>query len=156
MTLAELMIAISIVAILVLVAYPSFNRTKMESRRESAHASLLNAESMIESYLAQNNLALFGSTDLATAQFANYDSSSSTPVLSQSSLYKITITPDSSGYTITAIALDNSAVPCGSSSDPTTGQCTDNLCWNIYLDHGAHKSSDNTGAIADASSTKCW
>jgi Tfp pilus assembly protein PilE len=163
-TFLELLVADAVVAILSLISYTTFDRIKTESRRSDAHASILSADSNINNYMAQNNQATFGSSDLATTQFANYAPSASTPVFSNSGYYMITIvlgpTTNCDGiYCVNAAALDSSSIPCNSGGSATSLQCTDTQCSVIYLDQGdtdGRKSIDSSGVVADATTTKCW
>lgn len=158
LTLMEVIIVVAIVATMVAVGYPSFNRVKLETRREDAKGSLVSLEGVIERYLIENNKALFGSTDLASSTFANYDASSSTPVYSKRNYYRLTIATDSTGYILTATAVANSAslTSCNSSGNANVGQCADLKCRKILIDHGAKTSIDSSGAAANATTTVCW
>ncbi len=156
-TLMELLVVVAIIAVLALVGYSTFNRSKIEGRRLDASASLIATEAAIERYLTENNKKTFDSADLAIAQFANYAAGSVTPVLSKESYYRTTITTDSTGYIITATAtVDNTLTSCDSSSNANLNQCKDLLCRKIIIDHGAKVSTNSAGVAANAATTLCW
>ncbi len=157
MTLIELIVVIAIIATLTVLVYPSFTRAKLESRRSEAHSGLLALEGIIERYLAENNKANFDTNDLALTQFADYDTASSSAILTKSGYYRLTITPDSTGYTITATAtIDNTLTSCDTSGNENSLQCQDTECREIIIDHGEHHSKNSLGVEVDAASTKCW
>ena len=156
-TLSELIIVIAIVGILVSVGYPSYIRSKMESRRAEATGTLIATQGLVERYLVENNQPTFGSTDLALARFANYSTSSGSPKLTTNGYYVITIVTDSTGYTINATATATGALnDCSSSGNANTKQCRDTLCRVISINHGVRESTDSSGVVADDQSTKCW
>lgn len=156
-TLIELLIVIVIISLLSLIGYSTFNRSKMESRRVDAKSSLIATEAIIERYLTENNNMTFTSADLSVAQFENYSDSSISPILSKENYYRITITPDSTGYSITATAtIDNTLTSCNDPDNADLKQCSDTLCRKIIIDHGDKISSNSSGVIANAATTLCW
>lgn len=153
-TLMELIIAVAVLAILVTAAYPNYKRLKQESRRSDAQTSVIATEAMVERYLTENNKVNLDSNDMALTQFANYDPSSSTPVISNGGGYIITIIPDSSSYTINATATAAGVKnDCNSSN---LGQCADTACRIISIVAGEKQSTNSTGSVADATTTTCW
>ncbi len=60
-TLIELMIAVTIVAILVAIAVPSYNSYVVKSRRADAKTSLMTISQLQETYFADNNTYATGS-----------------------------------------------------------------------------------------------
>lgn len=156
-TLMELLVVVAIVAILSSIGYSTYSRTKMESRRADAKSSLISTEAAIERYLTENNKKTFDSTDLALSQFEYFDASSSTPILSKEGYYRITITPDSTGYIITATAtVDNTLTSCSDSANAKLKQCQDLLCRKIIIDHGDRVSRNSAGDLANEATTLCW
>lgn len=153
-TLIELVVTIAIIAVIAAVGYPNYNTMKMESKRADARSALLTDESNIERHLVENNKANIDSSDMALSQFANYAVGSGTPKFSRDGLYRITIVPDSTGYTLSATAVDgNSLTSCNSS---TAKQCADTVCREIYIYHGEQRSKNSAGVVANASTTTCW
>jgi len=152
-TLMELIIVVAIVAVLVSVGYPSYTRTKIESRRADAQISVVSVEAAIERYLLENNQATFESGDLSLSQWADYSTSSGTPVYSNEGYYRITIVPDSSGYTVTATATAAGGLTdCETSGNEDYQQCRDTECRTISIDHGAKVSADDSSSTT----TTCW
>lgn len=156
-TLMEILMVIAIIGILIATAYPSYERSKLESRRTDATGALIATQGIVQRYLAENNKALFDSTDLSLSQFANYSTSSGTPKLSKNSDYVITIVTDSTGYTINATATAAGILnDCTVSGNEDTKQCRDTLCRVISINHGANESKDSSGAVSNAQATQCW
>jgi len=156
-TLMEILMVIAIIGILIATAYPSYERSKLESRRTDATGALIATQGIVQRYLAENNKVLFDSTDLSLSQFANYSTSSGTPKLSKNGAYVITIAPDSTGYIVSATATATGALnDCTISANTTTKQCSDTLCRIISIDHGANESTDSSGVVSNAQATQCW
>lgn len=153
-TLMELIIVVAIIAILATAAYPNYKRLKQESRRADAHTSIIATEGIVERYLTENNKVNLDSSDMALPQFKNYDVSSSTPIISNGGGYIITIVPDSASYTINATAT--AAGVSGDCSGSNLGQCADSACRIISLAGGEKQSTNNTGSVANATTTTCW
>lgn len=157
LTIIELMIVIAIIAVIAVIAYPNYMRLKMESRRADAHSAISTTEAKIERYLAENNKANFDTDDLALTQFADYSEASSTGVLSKDEYYRITIIPDSTGYTVNATAtIDNTLTSCNDSANAENKQCRDTLCRQIYIYHTEKRSKDSAEVESDATTTRCW
>jgi type IV pilus assembly protein PilE len=153
-TLTELLIVVAVLAILATAAYPNYKRIKQESRRADAHTSVIATEGIVERYLTENNKVNLDSTDMALDQFADYDPSSSTPVISNGGNYIITIVPNSTSYSINATAsIPETNNTCGSSN---LGQCADTACRIISMTDGEKQSTNSTGSVADATTTTCW
>lgn len=156
-TLIELIVAIAIIAILAVLGNSTYTRAKIESKRSDAQTSVTSTEAVVERYLVENNKDNFDSADLTMTQFENYDSTSTTPVLSKGGYYRITITPDSTGYTVSGTAtIDNTLTSCSTSGNENKGQCADTNCRVILIKYGARGSIDSTGTVANATTTKCW
>lgn len=158
-TLMELIVVIAIVAILASVAYPNYIRVKMETRRSEAQTAVLTAQGIVERYLSENNKPNIDSGDMALAQFADYDASSISPVITSGGYYVISIVPDSLSYTINATAIASgttSACTAAPSFPEAYDQCGDLSCWIISIADGQKQSTNNLGVVADATATICW
>jgi len=156
-TLAELIIVIAIISILVVIAYPSYERSKAEARRSDASGAVIATQGIIERYLVENNKPIFGSSDLSLSRFANYSTSSGTPVFSKNGYYIITIVTDSTGYTINATTTATGALnDCTISGNETLKQCRDTLCRVISMNHGARQSTNSSGVVSNEQTTQCW
>jgi len=153
-TLMELVVVVAIIAVLAIAAYPNYKRLKQESRRSDAQVSVIATQAIVERYLTENNKVNLDNTDMALTQFANYKSSSSTPVISNGGGYIITITPNSTSYTIDATAT--AAGVRGDCSSSNLGQCADTACRVISIAAGAKQSTNSTGSVANATTTTCW
>lgn len=156
-TLMELLIVVAIIGVLAAMGYSGYSKLKMESRRTDAQSALIATEAMVERYLAENNKDNLDSSDLALAQFADYGVASSTPVFSKEGYYRITIDPDTTGYTIAATAtIGNSLTSCADSANAARGQCPDLNCRVLVIFNNEHSSINSSGATADADTTTCW
>ncbi|MEX6662533.1 type IV pilin protein [Pseudomonas sp. W2-17] len=95
-TLIELMITVAIVAILAAIAYPAYTKYVQRGYRSEGIAMLNDAVARMERYYAQNNnysasLAALGIT--------------STPPLSQTGKYQLSLAATPTTYTFTAAPL---------------------------------------------------
>ena len=96
-TLIELMIVVAIIGILASIAYPSYQRYMLESRRSDAHIALLSMADAQERFFLQNN---FYTTDVT--QVGN--------AASLEGFYTLAVTAaDANSYTLTAIPVAGSA-----------------------------------------------
>lgn len=154
-TLLELMVVIVIISIMAVFAYPSFVTLQYETRRSDAQSGVIATESLVERYLAENNLANLSSANV-TSDFPNYSPSSGTAVLTDNSYYRLTIVPDSSGYTINATATVSGGLSDCTGSNAEYKQCADTLCRVISISDGAKQSTNSSGVTADESTTECW
>lgn len=156
-TMLELAVVLAIISIIAFIAYPSFVENRIEAARSDAQIAVVNLESVIERYLTENNKANFDSSDLALDRFASFDATSVTPALSVQELYRLTIVPDSTGYSIIATAtVDGALDDCDNPDNVDVKQCNDLVCREIYIYHGEHRSRDSDGVEADEDQTICW
>lgn len=111
-TLIELMIVVVIVGILASIAYPSYQRYVLASRRAEAQSDMLKIQLGLEKWRANNNTY---SSNLADAGFAD-----------NNAYYDYAITNTSgSAYTISAAAQGSQAADTG--------------CTSLTLDQGGVK-----------------
>ena len=106
-TLLELMIAVAIVAIVMTIAYPSYQRYLIESRRADAQNALLGFGTAMERYRSDNSS--YAGAQSGTG-FPNPPEStvypSQTPIDSSDKFYNLTIeAADSNGYTVRATPI---------------------------------------------------
>lgn len=157
-TFMELIVVMVVIALLAVIAYPNFVRMKLSTRRADAQASVNATYSIVERYLAENNKANITSSDLDLDQFSSYKASSTSPIISNAGYYKVTIVPETDGYSVNAIAIaDGTTSACSTVSNAETlDQCADSTCWTISIVNGAKQSTNSTGVVADANTTSCW
>ncbi len=154
LTLIEVLTVVAIISIMAIFAYPSFVAMQFETRRADAHSGIIATESLVERYLAENNLPNISSTNI-TDDFTNYSPSSGTAVLTDNGYYRITIVPDSSFYTINATAtVSGGLTDCASNADYK--QCADTTCRVISISDGARQSTNSSGVTVDEDATECW
>lgn len=158
MTLMELIVVIAIVALLASIAYPNYVRLKQTTRRADAQAAVIATQAIVERYLSENNKANIDADDLDLTQFENYSAGSGTPVLSTGSYYKVSIVPETVGYTINATAVaDGTTNACSVVANAQAlDQCSDSNCWVISITNGAKTSTNSTGVVANETTTTCW
>lgn len=131
-TLIELMIALAIVAILAAIAYPSYRRSVMKSRRSDAEVALRQTAQQLERCYTN-----FGTYDSSSCPVS--DGSKDT---SPEGYYQVNVTATATTYQLTAA--------------PTTkgAQNKDTECAKFTLDQtGSKTASDNSGG--DTTNT-CW
>lgn len=155
-TLMELIVVIAIVAILATIAYPTYINTKLETRRAEAQTAVIVTQGIVERYLAENNKANIDDDDFLIPELSTYGPGG-TPFLTPNGLYVITVVPDSTSYSINAVAVRNGTTDtCNSVTFGSADQCADSRCWIISMTDGQKTSTDNDGDVADASTTTCW
>lgn len=133
-TLIELMITLSVISILSMIAYPSYQEYIKKSRRLDAKNSLLDLASRQQKYFSINNKFSLNANDLGYSSLPADIASSN-----GSSFYKLSIASTDGGKTWTATATaqgNQSSDKCGNFSitdkgvqsfSATTG--TKNNCW---------------------------
>lgn len=112
-TLIELMITVTIVAILAAIAYPSYTRYVQRGYRSEGIALLNDATARIERYYAQNNSYDIG-TDLSKIGLA---------AASSTGKYSLSVTSSATSYAF-------SAAPQGAQANDTCGTLTINQAGN--------------------------
>jgi type IV pilus assembly protein PilE len=130
-TLLELLMVITIIAILSAIGYPNYLKFKYETRRVDAQAMVLHIHSTLQNYLVSNNSTAIQSGDLSFLF--------SLPIASKNGYYSVNVALSSPNYTITATA--------------TGDQLNDLNCRNIIMNNNGNKSSLNSSGSA---STGCW
>jgi len=121
-TLIEVMITVSIVAILVAIAYPSYTQYVARGARSEAHAALLRVSNLQEQYYLDNRVYAEDMTNLGL---------SADPFVTENGHYQV----DSSGttnFTATATAKGVQASrdsACGTIRITDTGAKTTTECW---------------------------
>jgi type IV pilus assembly protein PilE len=117
-TLIELMITVAIVAILAAIAYPSYTKYVQRGYRSEGIVMLNDAVARMERYYAQNNT--YAVTNLTALGFA------STPPLSQTGKYQLSLTANATTYSFTATPKD---------------QQTQDACGALTIDQAGAKTS---------------
>lgn len=124
----ELMIALVIVAILVAIAYPTYNEQIIKSRRADGIAMLFNAAQRQQQFYTANQgfteTVGTGGLQLSSASTEGY--------------YSLSIVADATSYTLTAT--------------PRSTQTSDTRCGQLTLNHLGVKG--NVGGTISAD--KCW
>jgi type IV pilus assembly protein PilE len=140
-TLIELMIVVVIVAVLLMVAIPTYLKQMRESRRTEARNYLVELASREERYYATQNAYTSTASNLGYAGFGPGN-----PV--GSGYYYITVTvPDPSNATQPSYSLTATPVP-------GKGQDQDTYCASFTVESNGKRTATNS-ASADASAY-CW
>ena len=127
-TLIELMVTIAIIAILAAIVVPSYNAQMHKTRRSDAQTALMQIAQSLERCRSDTN--------------AYDDAACTVPTLSDQKYYDISISRDTTTYTITAAAKTG------------TPQENDTLCKTFTLDNtGLKKAKDKD---ANDTSNDCW
>lgn len=122
-TLIELMIVVSIIAILAAVAIPNFMSARDRAKRGSTAQALGAVRKALEMYLTDTDVytttrsRLLGYTNITNLELA----SSATPGTDLSPVFTIALV-GTTGYTITATARDRGTTPCTATGDDV--KCT--------------------------------
>ena len=133
-TLLELMIVVTVVAILASIAYPSYMAHIQSARREEGKKALLEAAQKMESFYALNQ------TYVGSADANGHSTIFSTNIPSDGSInYVLSVSATKTSYTITA-TRSNSSIQ---KTDP---------CGNLIIKR------DGTKTVANATYTSahCW
>lgn len=126
-SLLELMVVVGIIAILSTIAFASYSRYILKSRRSEAMVNLLNFQADYEEYNAQNS-TYPGSNTLPPATI---------PPIPSSTYYSYTSATTATSYTITATAIAGSSqvndteggVACSTMTINNVGTQTPAACW---------------------------
>lgn len=128
-TLIELMIAVAIVGILTMIAYPSYQAYVLHSHRSEAQAALTHLANLEEQYFMDNNT--YGSL----YQIGAISSSTGTSYTTENSYYSVTLDHTTSTFTLKATAINQ--------------QTADTGCTDLTLTETGTKGSDGD-------ETTCW
>jgi len=144
-TLIELMIVITIVAILAAIAYPSYQNYILKSRRTDAAGNLLELGQYLERYFTENGR--YDQDRGGTAVSLPFNKS---PKEGTSTFYNLAFTAGEP----TATTYELSAAPVGSQAEDTN-------CGTLTLDHTGAKcilnGSKCSNVPADAEAVdECW
>lgn len=113
-TLIELMITVVIVAILATIAYPSYQRYMIQTRRSDAQIALLNAANLQERFFTQCNQYATSLTNARTCAALGLNMSSA---LSPDRYYQLALAASATTFTI-------SAGPAAGSPQAADTECT--------------------------------
>lgn len=140
-TLVELLVALTVVAILSAIAWPGYAGIVHRAQRNDARLALLRLQHLQERHYATHlryarALGTTGDADtLATAD------------RSDGRLYTLTVTASEDGQRFTAIAM----------ADPGGRQRRDSECQQLSIDQtGARRSADAAGRWSDGDTLQCW
>ncbi|WP_022976110.1 type IV pilin protein [Nevskia ramosa] len=126
-TLIELMVVVTVIALLAMIALPSYQNSVRKSRRTDARIALIELAQTLER---------------CQTQFGRYDDSACVIVSPQDSAdhrYSVTVVRDASSYTLSATAQGV--------------QADDLICRSFSLNQLAERSAvDSSGAATSA----CW
>ena len=141
-TLIELMVVILIVAILTIIAVPSYRSQTLKSHRSEAKSTLMDLAAREERYMATNGVYSSLASDLGLSAWGSIGNGYYTvAVLNVSAATAGTATTAATPakFTLTATA--------------TGGQTKDTQCATFTLDQTGLQTSTNSAAAA---STGCW
>jgi len=129
-TLMEMLIVVSIIAILAMIAIPGYNYVITKSRRTDAKVALTKAATVLEQCFVLHNQ--YNYKDASNVPCTPY-SKTDAVVNSSDGFYKVVTTEISdTTYTLTASPNDNSP------------QQSDNHCLNFKIDSNGNKSATNS------------
>lgn len=135
-TLIELMIAVAVVAILAAIAYPSYRRSVMKSRRSDAKVALSQTAQQLERCYSQ-----FGSYDSTSCPVATTNSTNPA-IVSPEGYYQVNVTTTATTYQLVATPTSKGA------------QYEDTACAKFTLDQTGSRSATAQGG-SNATAT-CW
>lgn len=124
-SLLELLIVVAIIAALSAIAFPTYNRYVLKSRRAEGMMNLVKFQGVYEEYNAQNNIYPTSNT-LPPA---------TTGPIPSTTYYSYTSATTSTTYTITATAIGNQAndteggTACSTMTINNVGTQTPAACW---------------------------
>lgn len=148
-TLMELMIVITVLAIVAAVAIPSYRESVARSARANAAGELLAAQQWMERFYSENfryDANRVGTPITDASQFPAHFSQSPRPG-EGNARYRITITAQRQAYVITATRV-------------APGAMAGDACGDLRIDHVGRREvvNWNTGRFADvdAAVAQCW
>lgn len=126
-SLLELLIVVAIMAIISTIAFPSYNRYILKSRRSEAMVNLVKFQGVYEEFNAQNN----------TYPASNTLPPATVSPIPSTTYYSYTSTATATSYTITATARAGTsqvndkegAVACSTMTINNVGTQTPAACW---------------------------
>ncbi len=128
-TLTELMIVVTIVAILAAVAYPLYVKTVLRSNRSEARATLFQITQNLERYFTERNTYVGATLGAGGGVTTNVWPTTTSP----KALYNLdfSVTPTATTYTIRATATGPQArdSACPSLTLDATGMKAPAACW---------------------------
>jgi len=133
-TLTELMIVVGIIALLSMIAYPSFIQSVRKSHRTDAQTALTRASNNLERFFATNGTYTTDATKLGLSGDAG-------TAYSDNSHYVMTVTAGATGIG-TSYVVNASATP-GDMQEGDTG------CTSLSLDSRGRR-------IPDPKTSRCW
>ena len=133
-TLTELMIAVAIVALLSMIAYPSFMQSVRKSKRTDAHGSLTRTASNLERFFSTNGTYTTDTSQLGLIMDAG-------TAYSDYSHYIITVAAGATGI--------GSSYVVNASAAPGDMQADDTGCTALSIDSLGRRTPDPT-------TSRCW
>ena len=140
-TLADLLVALAIVALLATIAVPSYRGQLERARRSEARAALLAIAAAQETHY------------LECRRYASELDADSAPSCDPSRLRLPVATPDGA-YTVAITSADTDGWSAQATARPAGSQARDSSCREIALDSAGHRTArDTEGRSTDA---ECW
>jgi type IV pilus assembly protein PilE len=140
-TLIELMVTLSVIAILSAIAWPGYAGIVHRAQRNDARLALLRLQHLQERHYATH---LRYATRLGLAADAE---TLATSERSDSGLYNLSIVTSEDGQRYTAMATAN----------PAGRQRRDSECQGLSIDQaGTRRSADESGAWSGTDPLRCW
>ncbi|CAK0772568.1 type IV pilus assembly protein PilE [Gammaproteobacteria bacterium] len=141
-TLMELVIAVAVIGILTVIAYPNYQRSIQKARRADAKSVLLQASQWMERFYTINNRYDQNLSGTVVTDSTLFLSSGLTkaPISGSTKYYSISVTaPSKTTFTISAVPISG------------TPQATD-ACKTLTLDQIGTRGTSSTTMTAD----DCW
>ncbi len=138
-TLIELMVVVSIVAVMLTLTLPAYQEQLRGTRRALGRAELLKVMTRQEQYFVDHKRYAESLTemDLPENPYAINSQGNAVAVTAKSRIYLISLLVHRYGYTLTAV--------------PQRSQSADHRCGTLSLDSTGRKQSTGTG-----SARECW